>query len=105
PVIKIATAIEYDATDSRSQRALSDCLPDPLRGFDIAAFRDTQGLLSRRGCRQRLRFFIIDDLRVDMIQAAIDSQPRPLSRAANLATNTAVYGVPNFCSVSVSHFP
>src|SRR5207253_11380509 len=103
-MIKITAPIEHHAVDARGQRARGNRLSDLLRRLDIAAGFYAQSLLGRRSRRQRLRLFIIDELRIDVIQTSVDRQPRARSGAADFMANTLMDRRSDFCSVSISHF-
>src|SRR6185503_16868564 len=102
-VIKITTAIENHLLDSFRDGAFRDYLADATRRVEIAARVDTQILFSRRGRNERLPESIVDHLRVNVVQAAIDREPRTLCVAFYLAANPAVNCSSDFCSTCVCH--
>src|SRR6266849_1481801 len=86
-VVQEATAVEHDPTHAGSLRRSGDLLAD-LRGFGHAvAFR--LELDRRRGC-QRLGGAVVDHLRVEVVEAAEDREPRLLRRPAHVHPHAAV---------------
>src|SRR5882724_721512 len=103
-MIKIATPVEDYLFDSPRSGTFGDCLADPPRGLEVSAACSTQLLF---GCRSRnygLAVKVVDNLSVDMVQAAIDCEPWSFGAASNLAANTTVNCFPDYCSTRVCHF-
>src|SRR6476620_1278168 len=89
-VIQPATAVKDDFLDLGTLCAIGQ---ERAHGFgrDDAAGglqRLPQGLVQRRGSRQRRALEVVDDLRIDMAAAAIDIEPRTLIRSEDALTNT-----------------
>src|SRR6478672_982875 len=89
-VIQPASAVKDDLLDLGILGALGQ---ERAHGFgrDDAAGglqRLPQGLVQRRGSRQRRALEVVDDLRIDMAAAAIDIEPRTLIRSEDALTNT-----------------
>jgi hypothetical protein len=94
-VIKVAAAIEDYALDSLLQGPLSNRFADPARGFDVAAGRPAQIFFNRGGRHNRLTSLIVNHLRIDMVDAAVYGQPRPLAAASHLAADAPVNRLSN----------
>src|SRR5215468_5756213 len=94
PMILIAAAVEHGLPDPAVLGFLCDDLADDLRGRDIAA--ELLSLLEFRGSaicrRQRLARRVIDELRVDVVEAPKNGQPRALGRPLD---DAAYAHVPN----------
>src|SRR5579862_7739955 len=83
-MIFIAAAIENNRSNANRLRFLGNPLADSFRGLDVAARlqRRTQIRLDRRGGGERMAGGIVDQLRIDMLQAARHVQAGPLRRPA-----------------------
>src|SRR5688500_3367053 len=84
PVVEIAAAVKHDVLQPLRQRALGDQLADRLGGVDIAAGLEAfaHRLFQRRGRDQGLAFYVVDDLRINVLRRAEYRQP--LARAGRL---------------------
>src|SRR5688572_12389443 len=94
-MIKIAAAVKDYALDSLLQGPLGNGLADSSRGLDVAAARATQIFLNRGSRNNSLAFLIVNYLRIDMVDAAVYRQTRPLAAASHLAANTPVNRLSN----------
>src|SRR4029077_12321393 len=77
-VIPITAAVEDHIPDALAERPLGDQLADRRGGADIGAGLEASAhvLLDRRGGRERLAFFIVDDLGIDVLGGAEYRKPR-----------------------------
>src|SRR6266536_144154 len=104
-MVQVAPAIEDYTADALRESTLSDRFTDSSCRFKVTTCRAAQ-LLCRGGSRdQGLALEVVDDLRVDVIQAAIDGQARPCGAAANLPTNAPVNRLSHYCSARICHVP
>src|SRR4051812_5590582 len=104
PVIEKSAAVEHDPLDALFDRPLGDRLADRFGALDVAALdtlfeRALQRRLDARGRNQGLALHVVDDLGVDMGDAAEDGQPRTrlgprdaLALAKLDAASTIVFG-------------
>src|SRR5262249_10340341 len=83
-VVNVTTAVINYAGNTGVLRALSDQLANFCRSVDVAARLGSDGFFRCRSRSERLAAVVIDHLRVDVVQAAIDRKPRPLSRSTDL---------------------
>src|SRR5262249_28984475 len=94
-MITISAPIEDHLLDSRGQRALRHGLAHNLRRGHVAAALDLPARLfikrARRG--QRAPAEIVDDLRVDVPERAINAQARARRRARHRAADALVYAL------------
>src|SRR3712207_877960 len=104
PVEAEAAAVEDHLLDARRYRALGDGAADPLRGLYVAARRALQVLLDRRGRGDCDGALVVDDLRVDVVDAAEYREARALGVAAHAAAYARVNRAPDRCLVSLCHF-
>src|SRR6185436_15368213 len=102
-VIKVTAAIEDDLLDAFRDRTLRDRLADASSRIKITASVAAQIFFSGRRGNECLTDAIVDHLRVNVVQAAIDREPRALRVALYLAANPLVNRASNFCSISVCH--
>src|SRR5262245_38433605 len=84
-VIQEAAAVEHDTLDALLDRALGDGGPDRLGAFQVPAAHALfelalQRRIHRRGRHQRLAAQVVDDLGVDVRDAAEHAQARALFR-------------------------
>src|SRR5690349_15630896 len=102
-MILISAAIEHDAGNAFVFRALGHSLADPLRAFDVSAF--TAQIFFRR-CRgsQGMPLLVVDHLRINVIQAAENGEPRPFLRPRYAAANPFVNASSNFVPTSLRHY-
>ena len=103
-MIQITAAVEDDATDTFFQCALCNRLADPPGRINVTTGGSSQILLGRGRRYDRLTKLIVNYLGVDMIQAAINSQSRPITAARYFAANSPVNRLANYCSTRVCHF-
>src|SRR5882762_10071061 len=84
-VVHVAAAIEHHALDTLRLRLLGQEFPDQLRGGDVAALRlaGAEDLAPAVHRQERPPGVVVDQLRVDVVQAAEHRQPRPRRRAAH----------------------
>lgn len=74
-MVNIAATVEYDFRDALFESALSDFCTDSLSCFDVAAVVLEPLVLG--ACRdERYALLIIDDLRIDVCEAAIYVEAR-----------------------------
>lgn len=74
-MVNIAATVEYDFRDALFESALSDFCTDSLSCFDVAAV--VLETLVLGACRdERYALLIIDDLRIDVCEAAIYVEAR-----------------------------
>src|SRR5688572_9928903 len=73
-VVAISGAVEDDLLDARALGALGQQSANDLGVLGLVAGRRADALLERRGAGQRAAGGVVDDLGVDLVQAAIDSQ-------------------------------
>src|SRR2546423_764084 len=86
-VIEEAAPVEHGRSHARRLRTLRDRPADGGCGGHVLAAR----LQLRRGRRcQRPAGSVVDQLRVQVVQAAVDAEPRPLGRAGDLDPHPAV---------------
>src|SRR5262245_54180449 len=88
PVIEKAVAIEHDPLDPFFHKPLCDGLPDRLGAGDVSAFsllreRSLDRRLDARCGGDRAAGHVVDHLNVDMGDASVHSQTRPLLRTQN----------------------
>jgi hypothetical protein len=57
--------------------------------------------MERRGRNQRLALLVVDHLRVDVVQRAVDVQPRPLPGAGQLAADARVNALADCVSLGL----
>src|SRR3984893_10915785 len=96
-VIQIAAAVKNHFLYALFMRALGDRLAHILRRCDVATGPLAIALLGKGRCRsQRYAGVVVDQLRVDVVQRAVDVQPRPLGRAAHLLANARVHALANY---------
>src|SRR5215212_6757638 len=100
-VIKVATPIEDDLLDSLGERTLGNCLTDAASSIKIAAAATAQIFFRRRSRNQCLALPIVNHLRINVVQAAIDREPRLLCIAPYLPANPRMNRGSNFCSTCV----
>ena len=81
-LVKTATVEDHPA-DAGALRPLPNQLADAFGDIALLAFRRAQVRLQVRRGYQRAAGNIVDHLGVDMGQAAVDRQSRPLGRAAH----------------------
>jgi len=84
-VVHVAATIEHDLLDAGRERTLGDRLSHDFSGGNIAATLDlrTRLLVERTGRSERTPAVIVDHLRVNMTERAIDAQARTLRRSHN----------------------
>src|SRR5277367_787377 len=92
-VILIPAAVEHHGLDALVLGALGDELADFLGPGHIAAVLAV--LLGRPGRYHRVTLGVVDHLRVDMLHAAKNSQPRTFRRARHAAANALVNAQPD----------
>ena len=80
-------------------RTLGDRLADVLCSVDVAAALARRCFFGRRRRRERLARSVVDDLSVNVIQAAKDRQPRTFGRAAHFLADRRVNALSNICFV------
>src|SRR5215208_2430829 len=100
-VIKVATPIEDNLLDSFGERTLGNCLTDAASSIKIAAAVTAQIFFRRRSRNQCLALPVVDNLRINVVQAAIDREPRLLCIALYLPANPRMNRGSNFCSACV----
>src|SRR5580658_1923704 len=91
-VILVSTAIEDHEFDARGAGALGNLLADSFRRSDIAASLEifARFLVDRTGRGERAPGAIVDNLRVNVANRAIDGEPRPLRGALDAHTHAAM---------------
>src|SRR5215213_713750 len=104
PVEAEAAAVEDDLLDARRNRALGDGAADALRGLYVAARARAQVLLHGRGRGDGHGALVVDDLRVDVVEAAEYREARALLASAHAAAYARVNRAPDRCFVSLCHF-
>src|SRR5688572_8862429 len=92
PVIEEPVAVEHHALDALLQQPLGDRLANRLGALDVAAGRllrqpALHGRLDGRGRGDGAAGHVVDDLDVDVRDAAEHRQPRPLFAAAHPLAN------------------
>src|SRR5690349_14268174 len=97
-VITEAGSIEDDSLDTCRTRALGKQPADHLGLLRLGALRGAHARLERRGSGKGLAGSVVDDLGVDLIEAAEDREPRPLRRPGHGQANAVVTLLA--CSVS-----
>src|SRR2546423_2289111 len=100
-VVGKTAAIEYDGLDARFAGTLRDRLADRRRAFGARRRLDrlAQVGVGAGGGRQRPPRGIIDHLRIDMVQAAENSQPRPGRTTLEVAPQPAVPADPRGATI------
>src|SRR5438270_1365031 len=95
--------IEDDRFDPRFQRPFGDRLADGRSALRAGVRLDrlAQGAVRRRGCRQRPPRGVIDDLRIDMMQAAEHRQPWPLGPALEVGAQPDMTANP--CAAAIGN--
>src|SRR5579884_745706 len=88
-MILIAAAIKDHGGNAGGLRTLGDQLADRPGRLDVAAGleRIPQALIQRRGRRQGMAARIINELRINMFEAARNVQTRSLRRTAHLGAH------------------
>src|SRR6185503_7709948 len=103
PVVQITAPIEHDLFDTLGDRTLGDRGADTASGVEIPTARTTQVFLGGGSGNDCLAESIVDHLRVNVIQAAIDRESRSFRVAFNFPANPRVNRVSHYCSVRVCH--
>src|SRR5882724_387220 len=103
-MIKVPAAVEDHTADSFFDCTFCNRLTDPLGSIEIAPTGATQILLCTRRRHDPPTELIVNHLRIDVIQAAINGQARPLAVTFYLAANSPVNRLANYCSARVCHF-
>src|SRR5205085_6682531 len=103
PVIDVAAAVKDGAGDALLFGALGDATANLFGRRDVAAGSALPVLLRRRGGDQRDAAGVVDQLRVDVVDAAEDGQPRALARAADLSADALVDRPPYVLSAFLCH--
>src|SRR6266540_1306453 len=99
-VVHVAAAIEDDDADALLFGARGDGLTDSSRLVCLAARPAVAcGRLIGAGRGERRARRIVDDLRIDVLQAAEDAQPWPLATAAELHADAAVTAMASAASI------
>src|SRR3990172_6369496 len=80
PVVAETGPVEDDSLDAGRLRALRDERADRLRPLGLGVLRRAELLLERRGGGDGATGGVVDDLSVDLVQAAEDGQARPRGR-------------------------
>src|SRR5215470_20209557 len=80
-VVEETVAVEDDLVDLPRARDLRDRPPHALRRLDVAARRQAlaHARRARRDGRERAPGLAVDELRVDVLAAAVDGDPRPVA--------------------------
>ena len=86
-MIDVTTAVENDFRDALLERTLCDFGTDSLRCLDVAAVV-LETLVLGAGRDERDALLIIDDLRIDVCEAAIDVEARALSGACDMVADS-----------------
>src|SRR6185312_8457628 len=102
-MILISAAIEHDAGNAFVFRALRYSLADPLGAFDVSAFTAQIFFCRCRGS-QGMSLLVVDHLRINMIEAAENGEPRPFLCPRYAAANPLVNASSNFVSTSLRHY-
>src|SRR5262245_8167103 len=95
-VVLIAAAVEHHGPDALGLRALRDELAHQLRGSDVAAGLHLGAELRRAAVDgdEGLAVHVVDDLRVDVIEAPEHDQARPRRGALHQAPHPLVPDLP-----------
>src|ERR1035438_5750419 len=95
-VVQVSAAIEDNLLDALLLRALCNQLADRLCCGCISAVVLVLGLLAERGCRdQGDAVQVVDELRVDVVQRAVDVEARTLGRSGHLLADAGVHALAN----------
>src|SRR4051812_2537384 len=94
-MIEITAAVEHNLLNALLFRTLRNQLSDFLRACDIAA-RNRSVLLIARSGRDRGSGTVVDNLSVDMRQAAEHREPGTCGRTLHTLPNSAVNAKSNF---------
>src|ERR1017187_1615607 len=95
-VVQVSAAIEDNLLDALLLRALCNQLADRLRGGHVSAVVFVRGLFAERGCRdQGDAVQVVDELRVDVVQRAVDVKARTLGRSGHLLADAGVHALAN----------
>src|ERR1700720_3844016 len=92
-VVLVPAAVEHYFADSSGFGALGDSFADDLGRGDVAATFEIlfRFFVDRTGGSQRFARTVVNDLRVDMSERAIDAEARALGSAGNLGTHAGVH--------------
>src|SRR5919198_6768770 len=102
-VVAEAAAVEDDRLDAQGPGPLGDGPAHAPRRLDVAARRPAQLLLDGRGRGEGHGPLVVDDLRVDVVQAAEDREPRARLRAAHAAADARAHAPSDRCFVFLCH--
>ena len=112
PVVPEPGSIEDDALDACGFGPLGDQLPDDGCFLRLGRLGALELLLGRRGGGERLPGRVVDDLRVDVVEAAEDREARPRFRTRQVKADPVValasggaagWRPASSCSFLVSH--
>jgi hypothetical protein len=102
-VINVPASIEHDVLDSLLFCAVCEHLADLFRGCDVPAGSSAPCWFDRRCGDKSHALSVVYDLRVDMVHAAVDREPRALGGTRNLISNPLVNRFPYFLACLSSH--
>src|SRR5258708_25369076 len=96
PVIFVPAAVEHYFADSSGLGTLGDGFADDLGRGDVAAALEILFgfFVDRAGGDQGLAGAVVDDLRVDVAQRAVNAETRALGGAGNLGAHAGVDPLP-----------
>jgi conjugal transfer/entry exclusion protein len=97
-MVRVTAPVEYDLSQPFCQSALSDQLAHTrsLLGLVEAVQLPAQLGIQRRRCDQRIPQLVIDDLRINVLQAAKYIQTRALGRAMKALAETLMPAIASF---------
>src|SRR5262249_54012210 len=98
PVVNVPPAIEHDLRDALVLGALGDQASHRFRGVNVAAITHARALLDRRSGTDRHALIVIDQLGVNVIDAAKNREPRTGAGSPDLFANARVDRAPHILS-------
>ncbi len=101
-MILVPAPVKHDGLYAAGDRSLRDCRANHLGAirFVLSARPVSNILVPCRGGGESHAARVINHLRVDMVQAAEDAQPRPLFRAGNPLPQPQVASASSLSSLS-----
>ena len=85
-MIDVTTAVENDFRDALLERTFRDLGTDSFRCLDVAAVV-LESLVLGAGRDERDALRVVDDLRIDVCEAAIDIEARALGGACDMVAD------------------
>ena len=99
-MVQVTTAVKHNGLDPFFKGFLGDFSTNNLGCFDVAAVVFFVGLFNRGSSDEGFAGFIVDDLSIDVVQAAIHAQTRHLGRAADLLTHTLMTDLTDLITIT-----